>query len=137
MGTLLNPLSTHLESTRMSGSLCPQTSHVGFCPLPHFHTQLTARSSNSSPISPAPPVSVMYILGQTFLASQLFEDLPRGAPGGPGRLSVWPLAAAQSLISWFVGSSPTSGSVLIVQSLLGILRLLLSALPPLPISLSK
>ena len=37
--------------------------------------------------------------------------------------SVQCLTSAQVVVSWFVGSSPASGSVLMVQSLLGILSL--------------
>ena len=47
--------------------------------------------------------------------------------------SVKRLTLAQVMISWFVSSSPASGSVLTAQSwsLLQILSLSLSALPPL------
>ena len=45
------------------------------------------------------------------------------------------LTSAQVVISHSVGSSPMSGSVLMAQSLLGILSLLLSAPPPLVHSL--
>ena len=44
------------------------------------------------------------------------------------------LVLAQVVISWFVGWSPVSGSVLAAWSLLGILSLPLS--PPLHVSLS-
>ena len=44
-----------------------------------------------------------------------------GAPGWLRRLSIWLLILAQVMISWFVSSSPASGSVLPVQRLLGIL----------------
>ena len=53
-----------------------------------------------------------------------------GAPGWFGRLSVQLLISAQVMISQFVSSSPTSGSVLSPWSLLGILSPSLSA-PPL------
>ena len=49
-------------------------------------------------------------------------------------LSIWLLVSAQIMISWFINLSPTSGSVLTAQSLLGILSLPLSL--PLPCSLS-
>ena len=42
---------------------------------------------------------------------------------------------AQVMISWFVGSNPTSGSVLTVQSLLGILSLPVCVSPLLVLSL--
>ena len=48
-----------------------------------------------------------------------------GAPGWLSRLSVRLLILAEVIISQFVGSSPTSGSALMLQSLLGILSLLL------------
>ena len=52
-----------------------------------------------------------------------------GAPGWLGRLGVRLLISAQVLISRFVGLSPTSGSTLTVQGLLGILS------PPLSLPL--
>ena len=48
----------------------------------------------------------------------------------PGWLSWLSMISAQVMISWFMGSSPALGSVLTVQSLLGVLSLPLSA-PPL------
>ena len=48
-------------------------------------------------------------------------------------LSIQLLVSAQVMISWFVGSSPTLGSALVVQSLLGILSL---SLPLLLLTLS-
>ena len=58
----------------------------------------------------------------------VYKGPPSGAPGGLGQLSVPVLVSAQVTISRFVGSRPASGSVLTVQSLLGILSLSL----PLP-----
>ena len=58
------------------------------------------------------------------------EDLRNETYGAPAWLSwssIWLLISAQVMIWWFVRSSPTSGSVLTVQSLLGILPLPLSA----------
>ena len=52
-----------------------------------------------------------------------------GAPGWLSRLSVQLLVLAQVVISWFVSSNPTSGSVLTVRSLLGILSPSLSLCP--------
>ena len=49
-----------------------------------------------------------------------------GSPGWLCWLSVWLLVLAQDMISQFVSLSPESGSVLTVQSLLGILSLSLS-----------
>ena len=51
-------------------------------------------------------------------------------------LSVRLLILAQVMISWFVGSSPTSGSALRAQGLLGILSLTLSLSVPPPVMLS-
>ena len=47
------------------------------------------------------------------------------------------LDLAQVTVSWFVGWSLTLGSVLMVQSLLGILSPSFSASPPLMLSLSQ
>ena len=61
-----------------------------------------------------------------------------GRLGGSVSLSVWLLVSAQ--VTMFVSSSPASGSVLTVQSLLRILSLPLSSAPPLltlSLSLSK
>ena len=60
----------------------------------------------------------------------------RGAPGWFGWLSVRFSISAQVMILQFVGSNPTSGSALIVWSLLGILSLPLSLSLPLPHSQS-
>ena len=49
-----------------------------------------------------------------------------GAPGWLSQLSLQLLILAQVMISQFMGSSPASGSVLMVWSLLGILCLSLS-----------
>ena len=49
-----------------------------------------------------------------------------GMPGWLSWLSIWLLLLAQVVISLFMSSSPTSGSVLTVWSLLGILSLSLS-----------
>ena len=60
-----------------------------------------------------------------------------GMPGWLSWLSVWLLVSAQVMISQFVSLSPTLGSTLIMQSLLGVLSLSLSlSLPPLALSLS-
>ena len=58
-----------------------------------------------------------------------------GAPGWHSQLSVWLLVLVQVMISWFMSSNPTSGSALMLQSLLGILCRLLSDPPPLVLSL--
>ena len=60
------------------------------------------------------------------------------APGWLSQSGVQPLISAQVMISQFLRSSPTSGSALPAQSLLGILSLLLSLCPSLahPHSLS-
>ena len=60
------------------------------------------------------------------------KRLTVGAPGWLSRLGVRLLVSAQVTISWFVGSSPASGSSLTVRSLLGTLSLSL----PLPCSLA-
>ena len=52
-----------------------------------------------------------------------------GASGWLSGLSVQPLVLAQIMISWFMRSSPASGSELTVRLLLGILSPSLSALP--------
>ena len=49
-----------------------------------------------------------------------------GAPGWLSQLRLWLLVSAQVMISRFMGSSPVSGSVLSVWSLLGILSLSVS-----------
>ena len=59
-----------------------------------------------------------------------------GAPGWLSWLGVQLLVLAQVMISQFVSSSPASGSVLMAQSLLGILSLPLSFLLPYSCSLS-
>ena len=46
------------------------------------------------------------------------------------------MISARVTISWFVGSNPTLGSMLIAQGLREILSLALSASPPLKLSLS-
>ena len=51
-----------------------------------------------------------------------------GAPGWRSQLSIQLLISAQVMVSWLMGSSPALGSVLTVQSLLGILSL--SLCPP-------
>ena len=68
-----------------------------------------------------------------------FEFKPTNRRGAWVAQSVKPLTSAQVMISRFVGSSPTSGSVLTVQSLelLRILCLLLSAPTLLALSVSK
>ena len=71
-----------------------------------------------------------------FISSTGMEDHKKfksyfGAPGWLSQLSVRLLILAQVMISQFLSSSPTLGSMLTVQSLLGILSRLLSA-PPLP-----
>ena len=66
----------------------------------------------------------------SFGFSQSLKNVnPQGAPGWLSRLSVRLLISAQAVISWFVSLSPTSGSVLTVWGLLGILCL------PLPLPL--
>ena len=59
-----------------------------------------------------------------------------GASGWLSRLGVWLLVLVQVMISWFMGSSSTSGSELVVQSLLGTLSLWPSSLSH-SLSLSK
>ena len=66
-----------------------------------------------------------------------FKSVAAGVPGGLSPLSFRLLVSAQVTISRFVRLSPTSGSVLTVRSLLGILSLPLSAPPLLSLSLSK
>ena len=56
-------------------------------------------------------------------------------PGCLSRLSVRLFISAQVMISWFVSSSPAPGSVLTVQSLLGILSLFLCLSPACCLSL--
>ena len=56
-----------------------------------------------------------------------FTSTPRpGASGWFSWLSAWLLISDQAMISWFVGSSPASGSVLMVWSLFWILCIPLS-----------
>ena len=59
-----------------------------------------------------------------------------GATGWLSRLSVPLLTSTQVMMSWFVSSSPTLGSVLSAQSLLGILSPAVTVPPPLALSLS-
>ena len=56
----------------------------------------------------------------------MFESSFLGVPGWLNRLSVWLLVSAQVMISWFMGLSPSSGSVITAWSLLGILSFSLS-----------
>ena len=65
-----------------------------------------------------------------------FKKQHLGAPGWLSQLSIQLLTSVQVVISWFVSLSPTSGSALTAQSLLGILSLSLSAPPLLARSLS-
>ena len=60
-----------------------------------------------------------------------------GAPGWLSHLHIRLLVSAQVVISWFVSWSPASGSVLTVQSLLGILSLCPSPDHALALSLSQ
>ena len=62
------------------------------------------------------------------------ENMHKGVPGWLSQLSIRLLILAQVLISWFVISSPESGSEPDRQSLLGVLSLPLSL--PLPCSLT-
>ena len=64
------------------------------------------------------------------------NETSKGAPGWLSWLSVQLLISAQVMISRFVSSSPTLGSVLTVQSLLGILALPFCPSPPM-LSLSQ
>ena len=59
------------------------------------------------------------------------------APGWLSWFSIQLMVSAQVMVSWFMSSSPTSGSVLTVCSLLGILSPSLSAAPLLALSLSQ
>ena len=63
-------------------------------------------------------------------------EINLGHLDGSAGLSIRLLTLARVMISWFMSSSPTSGSVLAVQSLLGILSPSLSVLPLLALSLS-
>ena len=66
-----------------------------------------------------------------------FKREPRvGAPAELSWLSIRLLILAQVMISWFVGSSPKSGSVLTARSLLEILSLSLCPYPVSTVSLS-
>ena len=88
-----------------------------------------------------PPCSLPSHHGEWFNESSWhllpFLRISKGAPRWHSRLSVRLLISAQVMISQFVSSSPASGSVLMVQSLLGILSLPLSAPPLLVLCLSK
>ena len=53
----------------------------------------------------------------------MFKPHSRGVPGCFSQLSVLLLVSAQVMISWFMSSSPASGSALTAQSRLGILSL--------------
>ena len=66
---------------------------------------------------------------ELFKLSMLKDQLKKilGVPGWLSWLSIWLLISAQVMISWFVSSSPKTGSALTVQSLLGILSPSLSA----------
>ena len=66
----------------------------------------------------------------TLVSSRNLNDVI-GALGWLSQLNIWLLTLAQVMISWFMSSSPTSGSSLTAQSLLGILSLPLSV--PLPL----
>ena len=82
----------------------------------------------------------LYLVTFFFLVKVYFV---LGCLGDSSQLSAALLISARVMISWFVRSSPTTGSVLTVQSLLGILSpsisapLLLVLAPSLSLSLSK
>ena len=67
-----------------------------------------------------------YHIGQVLMASQIGWGQIHDHQGHMGMghlLSVWLLVSPQVMISWFVGSSPRSGSMLTVWSLLRILSM--------------
>ena len=64
-------------------------------------------------------VNSAYIYLEAFVG----EEWRAGVPGWLSPLSVRLLVSAQVMISWLVGSSPTSGSVLAEKGLFGILSL--------------
>ena len=66
------------------------------------------------------------LIGIDTKSHKLSKPTTQGAPGWLSRLSIWLLILAEVMISWSMGSSPTSGSALTVWSLLGILSLSLS-----------
>ena len=67
----------------------------------------------------------------------IFKYTNVGAPGWLGHLSIWLLVLAQVVISGFVGLSTMSGSVLTLQSFLGIRSPPLSFCPSSPHALSQ
>ena len=95
----------------------------------------------TSPISLGPPPSVLSHLSST-LSPLLHRDSPISKMNPSWGtwvaqlVSVQLLISAQVMISWFMGSSPVSSSVLTAQSLLGILSTSVSASPLLSLSLS-
>ena len=92
---------------------------------PHPHRQ----SVRCLPLPSEPSSLAMAAREQAFNLS--WKVMGLGVPGWFGRLSVRLLISAQVMISWFVGLSPASGSVMIAWSLLGILSLpLFLPLPP-------
>ena len=75
-------------------------------------------------------VGLAWLLDTRSLGSKRFIW---GALGGLSQLSIQLLVSTWVMISQFVGSNPALGSVLMVQSLLGVVFLPLS-LPPPPIN---
>ena len=76
-----------------------------------------------------------------YLKNRFAPEKDNRGTGWLSQLSIQLLILAQVMISWFVSSSPTSGSELTVQNLLGILSLPLSLRLPnsyfLPLSPNK
>ena len=87
---------------------------------------------NNVPQLPRKPTSKRNRMDQS-----VFKTLRWGVPGWLSQI-IWLLILAQVIISQFMGLGPTSGSVLTVWNLLGILSLsLCSSLLVLSFSLSK
>ena len=128
--------------------------HLGYCVLSHFTHRLigTATVSLKDLIGdqnrslPYKLISLLNERGQetgvstfcliewlwTEISKQKFikKSVTLGTPRWLSPLSVCLLISAEAMISWFVGSSPASGSALTVRNLLGILSPSLSL--PLP-----
>ena len=108
-------------------------------PRPPTKEPQTARPS-SSPLMPQPKrvSDTMRVIHQRLWMNGPTNKEPvtlrlikrhLGAPGWLSGFSLWLLVAAQVMMSWFMGSSPASGSALPAQSPLGILSVSLSVCP--------
>ena len=113
------PLNPHFQQL---GPPAPHISWQQMCPL------LLVRKATWSINPPVYTQEWKWSDNLSFPFSDL-KELSPGAPSWLSQLSIQLLISAQAMISRFMNSSPASGSLLTVQSLLGILSLPLSALP--------